>query len=182
MSLPPKPSGEARRALLSLHARIETFWDRVVRVLGDAVGCRPGCDACCGQVLSLRPVEAAYLWEGARELPRAAREVVRRNLGTGTSGCPLLHAGICLSYGHRPVVCRTHGLLLLRREGGRAVLHHCPENFQGLAGVDVPGTLVLEEERLGLLADAVDGLYRRETGWPEGRIPLDRMLRQGLGP
>ncbi|GAB4261317.1 YkgJ family cysteine cluster protein [Deferrisoma sp.] len=180
MTLPPRPEGETREGLLGLHGRVEGFWRRTREALGEAVRCRPGCDGCCRQVLRLRPVEAGHLVEGLSSLGPQEVALLRRALDAPLTGCPLLHSGVCLLYEYRPLLCRTHGLLLLRREGGTAVLHHCPENFGNLTGRSVPGALVLDEGRLAAVADALDVRYRREVGWTGGRVGIDELLRRAL--
>ena len=180
MSLPPPLTEEARGRLLQAYGRIAEFRERVLREHGDQLSCAEGCDACCGQVLSLRPVEAAYLLEGGRALSPEAVSRIWHALSSGSPGCPLLHGGLCLVYEHRPALCRTHGLPMIRSEAGETILHHCPRNFREVDVSELPGALVLDEARLALLLDTVDALYRRGTGWDGGRVAVDELLRAGL--
>ncbi len=181
MNAPPPLGPESRRRLLQVHDRIREFWERVRAHLESHMACGPGCDGCCRQVLRLRGVEAAYVLEGVQGLGAPALSVVWRAVEAGgDDACPLLHGGECLVHAHRPAICRTHGLLLVRRQGGGAVLHHCPRNFAGLDPVDLPPALFLDEGRLAMLLDLVDALYARETGWPGHRVRLDEVLKAGL--
>lgn len=182
MSLPPPVRGEVRERLLEAFARIDGFVDRLVREHGDQLHCRTGCDDCCRQVLAPRGVEAAFLLEGARRAGPDAVSLVWKGLTSPRACCPLLHGGVCLAYDHRPAVCRSHGLPLLRREAGETMLHHCPRNFPDLEAADLSPALILDEERLSLLMDAVDALYCRQTGWEGGRVDLEVLLRGGLMP
>ncbi|GAB4268100.1 MAG: hypothetical protein Kow0092_21780 [Deferrisomatales bacterium] len=182
MSLPPPLEGEPRKRLLQTFDRIGQFAARVEGAWGDQMECRAGCDECCRQVLALRGVEAAYLLEGARQAGARGMSHIWRRLETPAETCPLLLQGFCLAHSHRPAICRTHGLPLLRREGERAVVHHCSRNFRGLDPAELSASLILDEARLVLILDVVDELFCRETGWPGGRVRTDELLRAGLRP
>lgn len=87
-----------------------------------------------------------------------ASEASRSAGGTGSVGlesilhpgeplCGLLDdRGLCSAYPRRPVICRTHGFLLLSDEG----LDHCPWNFEDLEEIeeDVPFRLDALHETL----------------------------------
>jgi hypothetical protein len=189
LTLPPGLAGEARERLLEVFAKIAAFAGRVEAACGDELACGPGCSGCCRGGLSLRAVEAAFLLEGARALASGDAATLRSCVGRGGQGgegdaCPLLHAGRCLAYEHRPAVCRTHGLPMLRPLSGPGeeapLVHHCLRNFPGVDARSLPPSLLLDETRLSLLLDAVDALYGRESGWPGGRVPMDELLRAGL--
>jgi len=182
LRVPPPLAGPTRDRLVQAFGRISLLVDRLLRECGEEIVCRHGCAACCRQVLNLRGVEASFLLEGARALPGEAVSLIWQHLpASGTDGpCPLLHGGLCLAYDHRPAVCRTHGLPMLRREGGETLVHHCAENFRGADASLLSPSLLLDEERLSLLMDAVDALYCMETGWGGDRISVEQLLRSGL--
>ncbi|MBI5444662.1 MAG: YkgJ family cysteine cluster protein [Deltaproteobacteria bacterium] len=183
MKLPPPVPAAIRERLLQAFARLTSFVEGVVRLYPEEVACRPGCDACCRQELRLRGVEAAYVLEGARQLLPEAISLVWATLSAPDSEvCPLLQGGTCLVYEHRPAVCRSHGLPMVRRGGGGALLHHCPENFRSVDASLLPPSSLLDEERLCVLMDALDALYARETGWEGERISVAELLRRGLRP
>lgn len=183
MKLPLPLSGPSRARLLQAFDRLSAFEQAVLRRYPEELTCNHGCNDCCRQVLSLRAVEAAYLLEGARELLPEAVSLVWKSLSEPEQDvCPLLQGGECLVYEHRPAVCRTHGLPMLRREGNGALLHHCPRNFATVDASRIPSSLLLDEERLCLLMDAVDALYAHETEWEGERIPVDELLRRTLQP
>ncbi|MBE0617698.1 MAG: YkgJ family cysteine cluster protein [Proteobacteria bacterium] len=182
MTLPPPLAGEARERLLQAWDRIASFAQRVESRLGDQISCGQGCHDCCHQVLRLRGVEASLLLEGARSLSGEAMSLVWQALEDALEICPLLHGGLCLVYGQRPAVCRTHGLPLLRQEEGTTLLHHCPRSFPDSDPRDLSPSLILDEERLALLMDAVDAVYCRQTGWGGERVDLVNLLRAGLAP
>ncbi len=178
---PPLPEGVRGRLLQAL-SRVDAFAQRLEQAHADQLVCGSGCDDCCRQVLHLRGVEAAYLLEGSRGLSREAVSLIWGSLEALDEICPLLHGGVCLAYESRPTICRTHGLPLLRCEVGEAIVHHCPRNFHDLDPRTISRSLILDEERVVLLMDAVDGLYCRETGWAGERIDVRALLRIGLMP
>lgn len=182
VTLPPSLHGEARAKLLEALERVSSFVDRIQETCAENLACREGCDGCCHQVLNLRAVEAAFLLEGVRLLsPDTASRVWSSLSEIGSDKhCPLLQDGRCVVYAHRPVVCRTHGLPMVRKEASRAVLHCCPENFRGVDLARLPPAFLLDESRLSLLMDAVDALYAVETGWHGLRVATDELLRAGL--
>lgn len=182
MTLPPPLAGGVRGSLLQAYERVRGFADRVARECAGQMVCGVTCDGCCRQVLRLRGVEAAYLLEGARELTGGAVSLVWKTLAGPSERCPLLQGGVCLVYDHRPALCRTHGLPMVRQEGGQTILHHCPKNFVDLDPTRLPPSLILDELRLATLMDALDGLYARETGWGGERVAVDEVLRAGLRP
>lgn len=92
--------------------------------------CRAGCHHCCRRIPTLLPVEWAFLSEAGISGGATALE---SDLHPQEPLCSGLDAsGLCTIYPLRPVTCRTHGLLLLSREG----IDHCPWNFQDLEEVD----------------------------------------------
>jgi len=182
LNVPPPLTDAARARLQQALARVDAFAGRLEREHGDQLACGSGCDDCCRQVLQLRGVEAAYLLEGSRRLSKEAVSLIWRGLEDGQAACPLLHGGLCLSYEYRPAICRTHGLALLRREEGQSVLHHCPKNFGDVDPRALPRSLILDEERMVLLMDAIDALYCQETDWAGDRVDARLLLRSGLLP
>jgi Fe-S-cluster containining protein len=112
-------------------------YDQVAGHLGFA--CR-GCeDSCCRTVFYHHTyAEFALLEEGLRSLATADFEAVLQRAAeveghlakTGGDAaaappramCPLNHAGRCILYTHRPMICRLHGIPhLLRRPDGRLI-------------------------------------------------------------
>lgn len=181
MTPPPRLAPEARTRLEEVFGKIAEFEARVSRACPGGITCGPGCDRCCQGGLALRAVEAAYLLEGVRALSPRDRTAVSGALADPSGGrCPLLEAGRCLAYRHRPALCRTHGLPMLRAEEDTVLVHHCPRNLRGVDARVLPPSLLLDEARLSLLLDAVEALYARESGWPGGRVPISELLRAGL--
>lgn len=161
---------------LALVSRVDQLCAQTVSRFESHISCRRGCDACCRH-LSVFAVEAAAIREALSALPEAEAELIRgkAELAAADAPCPLLEDGLCLLYEARPIICRTHGLpLLISRDGERAV-DFCPENFQGLTGI--PGSAVLDLDRLNETLAAINALYLQEFPGPE-RLTLAEALTQ----
>lgn len=151
---------------LTLLARVEELCQRTSQAFEDHITCHAGCDDCCRH-LSVFAVEAAALREALRALPAEEAELIRSKSESSSpdTPCPLLHEGLCLLYQARPIICRTHGLpLLLLRDGERSI-DFCPENFQGLPSI--PGSAVIDLERLNMMLATVNALYLQSFPGPE---------------
>lgn len=94
------------------------------------MACRKGCHHCCRRIETLLPVEIIYL--GAKT-SCGGGSGLESQLHPGEALCGLLGPdGSCGAYSLRPLICRTHGHLLMTTEG----LDHCPWNFEDLEEVD----------------------------------------------
>ena len=144
-----------------LISKVDAFCDRVMKELSDHVACRPGCDGCCRH-LSLFPVEAASIASALGEAPALALQIREHaRLAHPDGKCPLLIEGRCALYQWRPVICRTHGLPLLVRQGDGPRIDHCPLNFQQLESL--PGHLILDIEPLNTMLVSVNALFMTEN-------------------
>ncbi|HQF53831.1 MAG TPA: YkgJ family cysteine cluster protein [Fibrobacteria bacterium] len=103
------------------------------RELGDQIACKPGCHHCCRRIPTILPIEWAWIRETAKAHDGSIGTDLRSDLHPGEALCGHLDAqGLCRIYSARPLICRTHGLLILSDDG----LDHCPWNFQDLEEVD----------------------------------------------
>lgn len=76
-------------------------------------------------------------------------------------------------YDRRPVICRTHGLPLLIRGEGEERRDCCPKNFVGHSLGDLPGSDLLDLERLNTILVAVNMVFASHVGVEAGlRLPL----------
>ncbi len=156
------PGLENYRALLE---RIDDLCARTVQQFAGHIACRAGCDACCRH-LSVFAVEAAALKAALKSRPPEEADRIRRLAATAPSGrCPLLHDGLCLLYEARPVICRTHGLPLMLSSEGEKSIDFCPENFKDLSSI--PGSAIIDLERLNTMLAAINALYLQEFPGPE---------------
>ena len=104
--------------------------------LAGQIACKAGCHHCCRRIPSILPVEWAWIkasgLDPATGLPSAGHHL-RSDLHPDEPLCGLLDArGLCTIYAARPLICRTHGLLILSENG----LDHCPWNFSELEEID----------------------------------------------
>lgn len=151
--------------------KVCAFSDRVCRDYSDAIDCARGCCDCCGPDLSLTPLEFDYL-AGAFahvDLPPGFS-------AAGRSGCFLLYQGQCLLYERRPIICRTHGLVITVGTGAGSLRDCCPKNFRDWCLDDLPPEAVLDLERLNTVLLSINILYCRTRGCDPGkRIPISHL-------
>jgi uncharacterized protein len=167
------PGLENYQALL---ARVDEICAATATRFEDQISCHAGCDACCRH-LSIFAVEAAALHRALCQLSPEDAEIIRRAaaLAAVDSPCPLLHGGLCLLYGARPIICRTHGLpLLINRDGANSV-DFCPENFRDAASI--PGSAVIDLERLNATLAAINTLFLLSFPGPERLTIAQALLR-----
>ncbi|GFE57731.1 YkgJ family cysteine cluster protein [Geobacter sp. AOG1] len=155
-----------------LIGRVDELCAAIGEEFPEEIVCRAGCAGCCRH-LTLLPVEAIALAVAMYELPPTQADMIRdRARKSAPDGpCPLLMDERCLLYAARPLICRTHGLPLLTRLDDVPQVDFCPENFRGVT--NLPGSAVIDLERLNTALVAVDALFRREY-FPEGRAGRDR--------
>ncbi|MCM0084427.1 YkgJ family cysteine cluster protein [Geomonas sp. Red32] len=160
---------------LTLVGRVDELCGRTASSLASHISCTPGCDSCCRH-LSIFAVEAAALRQALSRRPTAEAGVIRSSAEESTPDghCPLLKGGLCLLYEARPIICRTHGLpLLITREGEQEV-DFCPRNFQELESI--PGSAVIDLERLNAVLAAINALYLQSSPGPERVTIADAIL------
>lgn len=167
---------------LSPHELLKNYRDLICRVdelcagigekFPEEIVCRAGCAGCCRH-LTLLPVEAVALAVALHGLPPDLADMIRnRARQSAPDGpCPLLMDDRCLLYAARPLICRTHGLPLLTRLDGTPRVDFCPENFRGVT--NLPGSAVIDLERLNTALVAVDALFCRDY-FPDGRADRER--------
>jgi len=158
----------------TLLARVSTRCGEIEATLSGHMACRKGCSACCLNI-SLFPVEAVSLrlaFDALSEDQRASA-LVRAAESSDEGPCPLLdEAGACLLYGHRPVICRTHGLPILFDDGkGNHRVDFCPENFQGLTSLS--GDAMIDLDHMNRMLAAVNAMFCEELFG--GEPPFERL-------
>jgi uncharacterized protein len=135
--------------------------------LAGQIACKAGCHHCCRRIPTILPLEWAWIRRSGAvadgQNPTSVR--LRSDLNPGESLCGHLDdQGLCTIYGARPLICRTHGSLILSEEG----LDHCPWNFQGLEEVDEDMVFRLENLHETLLRLNLAFLQRSyPTRWRE---------------
>lgn len=149
-----------------LVARVDALCRGIEGGLQEHITCSEGCSSCC-TAITLFPVEAAALRAALDSLPAKKAESILRHVAAHSQDerCPLLAQHRCLLYAARPIICRTHGLPILYTENAEQHVDCCPLNLEQCESL--PGTLVIELDRLNSLLVAVNALFLSHTDVPE---------------
>jgi len=116
-------SKEQLAELVDIYQQLQHDYEKVAAELNfSCSGCPDNC--CDSYFLHHTYAEWAYLWAGVRQLPPERQEELvarakdyldqcQKALGQGERPqvmCPLNDEGLCALYGHRLLICRTHGV------------------------------------------------------------------------
>lgn len=165
--------------------KVDAHAARLARLHAPHLVCAPGCDACCRQWLSPAPVELFHIADWLSGQPPQDREALRRHLMTrhhATPGgpCPLLHDGRCRVYPVRPLVCRSHGLILdlAPADAPPDLVRSCDLNYTATDPDALGRAGAINQPLLSALMFQVDGLFARaqKTHRHGERWPLVRLL------
>lgn len=118
-----------------LLAAVDGKCSRQESALAEQIACKAGCHHCCRRIPSVLPVEWAWIRAAGADASgqNPASMGLRSDFHPDEPLCGHLDArGLCTIYTARPLICRTHGSLILSEDG----LDHCPWNFQNLEEVD----------------------------------------------
>lgn len=142
--------------------RVDALCGSIERALGEQITCSAGCSDCC-TAITLFPVEAAAIKEALAALPAEEAAAIRSQVAEHAGGerCPLLSRHRCLLYSARPIICRTHGLPILFREGDTQRVDCCPLNLSD--SESLPGSAVIDLDRLNSVLVAVNALFLAQT-------------------
>jgi Fe-S-cluster containining protein len=146
--------------------RVDALCRGIEASLRGHITCSEGCSACCTAV-TLFPVEAAALGEALEALPADRAAAIRSHVAQHADGerCPLLERDRCLLYAARPIICRTHGLPIMYTEDNQQHVDCCPRNLEQCDAL--PGTAVIDLDRLNALLVAVNALFLSQSDAPE---------------
>jgi Fe-S-cluster containining protein len=126
----------------------DLIWKRVRDAYPNEIACREGCGICC-ELQSVNRLEAYVI----RSYVSGA---VSASTGSATllpasTACPFLRDDeqSCLIYEARPIICRTHGLIIHSDEFAQG--HQsatCPYNFPSFHPNDFPPELTIDTDRV----------------------------------
>ena len=160
-----------------LTSRVDTLCSGIAADLGGQITCSAGCSSCCTSI-TIFPVEAAAMREALDKLPGPhAEEILRHVSGqAGDERCPLLLNHHCLLYDARPIICRTHGLPIIYTSGDQRSSDCCSLNLTGAKSI--PGSSVIDLDKLNLLLVAVNSTYLSQSGSTEspGRLGIAEVI------
>jgi uncharacterized protein len=100
----------------------DTFWKQVSGKFPTAFACGSGCSTCC-ELQSINFLEAFIIADRLNGDTRSTGNPVHGG------ACPFLTDGRCRIYPARPLICRTHGLLLKSKDFKDRIAVSCPFNF-----------------------------------------------------
>jgi len=154
-----------------LTARVDALCNAIAATLGEQITCSAGCSSCC-TAITVFPVEAAAMREALKTLPDRQAEEIRRHISEHADDerCPLLHHHHCLLYDARPIICRTHGLPIIYTANGQRSSDCCPLNLSETE--TVPGSSVVDIDKLNTLLVAVNSIYMSQSECPETGIRM----------
>jgi uncharacterized protein len=118
----------------------ENFWKRAADKHPAEITCSPGCSTCC-ELQSVNLLEAYVI---AEYCDKAISSLPPRP----ASGCPFLSDNKCRIYPARPLICRTHGLLLKSKEFADHLRASCPFNFTTLDPAAIGNADTLDIDRI----------------------------------
>ena len=104
--------------------------------------CKPGCSRCC-ELQSVCDLEAFIIELYIRENPG-----VTANTDPQAGYCTFLHENRCLIYPVRPVICRTHGLIIFSKENAEN-RRSCCDNFLSCEIKIIERSLVADMDVIG---------------------------------
>lgn len=148
----------------------------------DHLRCSTGCDDCCQQELNVCPVELAFIARTIEGMTKELQAQIERRLGSydeADGDCPLLLQGRCLVYEARPLICRTHGLVLdLAEQDEKSQIElTCAFNYTGLALSDLPPGEAIKQVVLSTILYHVNLPFAESFGLdPSDRLPLSQVM------
>jgi Fe-S-cluster containining protein len=125
------------------------FWNQVAGVVGGQISCKKGCSICC-ELTSVNYLEARLIADHCVKHPEALVAPGRPRVPPPDQegSCPFITARACRIYAVRPLICRTHGLLLRGESFREPVVPSCPYNFVETDFDSVDTALVLDIEKI----------------------------------
>lgn len=134
----------------------DSFWNRAVLKYPQHFQCQSGCSTCC-ELQSITAIEAFRIFL-----------VIKSDLSSFSSKndlnyCVFLHNNKCKIYNFRPVICRTHGLLLKNSE--HPCLQTCQLNFTNCQ--DPENSAILDWENLTMNLARINMAFCMLSGFPE---------------
>ena len=153
--------------LNQLRLKVDEFFDNCFNKNQEEFSCKLGCDQCCHVDLSISAIEATAISDWFDQLDQDIKKDLKeiwqneQSMGNDLAGnlvrpCVFLYEGKCSIYETRPIICRSHGLPLLRSENGKNFLDCCSLNFQNRTP---PKEDMLDLERLNLILSTLNETY-----------------------
>jgi hypothetical protein len=171
------------QSLAMLADEIDAEFAAIQRRRTTDMNCRAGCTACCRARLSITRVEEAFVRRGLATLTEEQRDQLSsRTREAGREMCSALDGeGRCGIYAFRPLICRSSGAPLGRRQDvalvNPPVIDVCDLNFVDRSLKLLPAEDVFDQTDLIERLDEIDRDHCLRTGLPlRERVPLARIL------
>jgi len=132
------------------------FFASVMQRYGAHMQCRSGCDVCC-ELRTVCAVEGFALYRHLAETNGFLEALPAHGK------CPFILDGVCRAYAARPVICRTHGVVIALN-GTQSVT--CSMNFADMHPSDVEPTLALDSERITMNLARLNKAFCMAVGEP----------------
>lgn len=146
----------------SLCTFCDSLWNKAVTYNSDQIHCHIGCSKCC----ELETVSAIEAFKIIMYIGLNAQN----HSSTDPRYCTFLENSRCKIYSCRPVICRTHGLLL--KSDKDSCIQSCPCNFQDYENSD--HTCILDWESLTMNLMKINMAFCMLAGFPE--LASERIL------
>jgi Fe-S-cluster containining protein len=106
----------------------DRFWKHTKDKYPTGIKCSAGCSPCC-ELQSVNLLEGFII---AEHLSRGSSSGISFSPPLRKEACPFLDDHRCRIYPARPLICRTHGLLLRSKDFTDRMSASCPFNFTSL--------------------------------------------------
>jgi uncharacterized protein len=159
-----------------LRAYCDCFFSAISSLYAADMQCKKGCGACC-ELHSVCALEAHVI---VRNIVAAGR--LRQSLPRRKDVCVMLRGNQCAIYASRPVICRTHGLVI-SIDKGKTACSSCELNFTARDVRSLPRGRVFDS------AAVTDNLMRLNLAFciaagsrtlASKRFTMDRVLNGAL--
>ena len=128
------------------------------------IHCKAECSFCCEKGdYPLSDIELEYLMQGFMKLAPDKKIQVQENFKNMEKGgkCPFLIGKLCSIYTYRPIICRTHGLAYIMKDG-RANVPYCANEGKNYAEVYKNGELLTEPIKENLSTQNILSKFRHD--------------------
>lgn len=170
-----------QKALVQLRVAVGQHFDQAMDRQPGAMQCKAGCSQCCKPGLSVFGIEGAKIEQALLALRQSAPKLRQKVQDQGQEAldqpstqqsCPLLVDDHCTVYEQRPLICRSHGLPIKRKDSPD--IQNCALNFQESA--PQPAS-ILALDALNLPLSVSAEMWHRATSTPL-RVSLASLAAQ----
>ncbi len=164
-----------------LTQKVDEFFEDTLKKHRDNMQCAVTCSSCCKGGLTVTRVEAMAIKTFIQEMPVLEQEGLRVSSAAATEErCAALNAkGQCQVYAARPLVCRSHGVPIKKREekieeDGTCtecvLLEVCHLNFTHSPKLDeLDENEFLDQETMSTILGTIDTAFSDERGKKRGK-------------